>query len=261
MISTKTTMDIIRYANDLYKSKFKTCFVIALVFSIITEYVKIYLMNIGIDNALTQYFATGKLPNKLQSNTILTCLACLSVVTTIIIHGLIISFFRTEENNIKSPSKFRQCCEMFSFLKLKIGKFCYTIVVKLFLLEAAQFLTIIGYFFGIIGIWLITSLSLIILPMILFETVGVINAYKKTINLMYKNSICALQIGFITILMLSIKNIVNVILYKYHINGSLNTGMMHVITIFIEALVIPYIIILTISFYNILNEAITSEIK
>ena len=254
MISTNITADVIKNAGDLYKSKFKICFILALIFSIITEYVKIYLMNLGIDNALTQYFSSGKLPNKLQSSSILICLACMSVSATIIVHGLLINLFDKRLGDVESSSKIAKICKIFTFTKGKIRKFCSAIIIKIVLLEVIQFLTIFSYFLGIIGIWLVTSLSLIALPVILFEEIGIINAYKKTIKLICKNSICALQLSFITILMLSIKNIINVILYKYHINGSLNAGMMHVITIFIEALIIPYIIIITVSLYYILSE-------
>jgi hypothetical protein len=252
MISTNIGGEVIKNTNDLYKSQFKVCFILAVVFSIITEYVKVYLINLGIDNALSHYFATGRLPDKLQNAAILTCLICISVVTTIIVHGILISLFNKKLSSSKALSRIGKIYEILNFIKIK--KFCNAIIVKIILLEITQFLSFISYFLGIIGVWLVTSFSFIILPMVLFENIGVIKAYKKTINLMCKYSICSLQVGFMTIIMLSTKNIINVILYKYHISGSLNTGMMHVITIFIEALIIPYTIILTASLYFIVTE-------
>ena len=236
---TSTLKETMRW----YKSSFKICFILSLALSVITEYFKAYAIHLGLYDALKQYFESGDIPQQFQHNTLLGALGILSIVTTIVVYGLLVCIAGMQLQKQAVATTKADIYQAINIFRARFWPFLGAFFISVILWGLAGFL-------GIIGIWLVTSFSLIIFPVVLLSNVGVFLGYKKTFSLMARNSVYALQMGFITIILLGIKYLVYFIFITINDYNNIHLGIEHVVMVFTEAVTLPFITMLMVSVYH-----------
>jgi len=232
---------------NLYKFSFKVCFVFSLALSVLTEYFKIYAINLGLYDALKQYFESGNIPEHLQNNTLLGFLGILSIVATIVVYGLLVCLGEMQFKNKTAAIKKFEIYKALSIFKGRFWPFFGVFFINVILSGLAGFL-------GVIGIWLITSFSFIVFPLILLSNLGVFQAYKRTFVVMGKNAVYAIQVGFIAVILLGIKYLIYFIFIAINDYDNIHFGIEHAVMVFIEALTLPFVTMLMISVYHRLSD-------
>lgn len=234
----------LKMAWELYCATLKVCFFFAVVSATIAEYFKLYALNSGVAEVLHKYMQTGTLPASLPDAQLLAALGLFSIFVTMCVYGLLICVGGGHIRDGKSKHGVTK--KAFLALKKRFPLFLMVCILNGFLWFLASFL-------NIFVLWLVASFTLIVLPTVLLGNVGVWMTFRENFRLLGGNLLYALQLGFIIILLLMIKYIVSVIFMAFVSAGSVNFGIEYVVIIFVDSLILPFIIMVMVAAFHELN--------
>ncbi|WP_162902111.1 hypothetical protein [Facilibium subflavum] len=249
-----TILDTLKNTLALYKATFKVCFTLALILAAVTEYFKIYAFNLGFNQAIQQYLEEGTLSQDLQGNGTLIWLAVVSIILTVMVYALLVCIGGVQS---QSPDS--------AFSKVKFSQAWLYFRRRFFSFLGAFFINavlwVIGSFLSLIGIWLVVSFTFVIFPVILLDNLGTISGYKENFRLIRANVIYILQLGFITLVLLFVKYLAYLLFSGLGGQAGMSFGIEHVVLVFVEALVLPFVMLLSVSAFYELNRRDDMPIK
>lgn len=246
------TVNTLKSAWQMYRATLKSCFFLAIISAAIAEYFKLYALNSGVGEAIHSYMQSGKLPENLPDAQFLAFLGLFSMFVTMCVYGLLVciggNYFKdgiSQKDGVKKG---------FVIFKKRFPLFLMVCVLNGILWFVASFL-------NIFGLWLAASFTLILLPTVLLGNVGVWMSFRENFRLLTGNLLYALQLGFVVMLVLLLKYIVYALFMAIGQAGDMNFGVEHVVIIFVDALTLPFIIMIMVATFHELNARDDMPIK
>ena len=245
MIGNSAVVNTLKNAYGLYRSAFKVCFVFAVILAAITESFKVLALQSGIDKMAQSYLEEGVVPTHLQASEALLWVGLLSIVATVIVNAMIICI---GGEMFKAQAKFCSKDNLnasFSMFRSRIGLFIVVSVLN-------GILWVLVSMLSVFGIWIISSFTLILFPTVLLGGMGVVATFRENFRLLGSNALYALQLGFVLMLILFAKYVLYAIFSAAHA-GDVGFGIEHVVIIFIEALLLPFSLMIMVAAFFELN--------
>ncbi|WP_440682040.1 hypothetical protein [Cysteiniphilum halobium] len=237
-------VNTLKSAWQMYRVTLKSCFLLAIISAAIAEYFKLYALNSGVSKAVHSYMQTGELPNGFPDAQFLAFLGLFSMFVTMCVYGLLIC---VGGNYLKEGMAQKNAIQKaFSIFKKRFPSFLMVCILNGFLWFLASFL-------NIFGLWLAASFTLILLPTVLLGNVGVWMSFRENFRLLTGNLLYALQLGFIVMLVLLLKYVIYALFMAIGQAGNVNFGVEHVVIIFVDALTLPFIIMIMVAAFYELN--------
>lgn len=237
-------VNTLKIAWKIYSSTLRLCFFFAIISAAIAEYCKLYALNSGLSFAIQSYMQSGKWPASLPHAEFLAFLGLLSMFITICVYGLLVCI---GDNYTKDGVSEKDIVKKaFLIFKKRAPLFLMVCILNGLLWFLASFL-------NIFGLWLVASFTLILFPTVLLGNVGVWMSFHENFRLLGSDLLYALQLGFVVILVLLVKYIVYALFIAIGNAGDLNFGIEHVVIVFIDALTLPFIIMIMLAAFYELN--------
>lgn len=237
-------VNTLKNAWQMYRATLKSCFLLAMISAVIAEYFKLYALNSGVGEAIQSYMHSGKLPDSLPNAQFLAFLGLFSMFVTMCVYGLLVC---VGGNYLKEGVAQKDVVKSaFLVFKKRFPLFLMVCILNGFLWFLASFL-------NIFGLWLAASFTLILLPTVLLGNVGVWMSFRENFRLLTGNLLYALQLGFIVMLVLLLKYVVYALFMAIGHAGDMNFGIEHVVIVFVDALTLPFIIMIMVAAFDELN--------
>ncbi len=249
MPGKNSIVETLKNAFQLYRSTFKICFIIAMLLSVITEGFKVYAQSLGLGKVVAAYINTGKIDESALSNHgLLMFLAVATIVLTLLVYGLLICIGAIKAQSAQNEGFFAKDMQA-ALLMLRrrfwsfVGAFILSIILWVF-----------GSFLSLIGIWIVISITLVFFPVVLIDNLNPFAGFKENLRLMRPHIWYVLQLGFIVVLLLFLKSGLYLLFTSITGVDQLGFGIEHVLMIFIEALFLPYVMMLSVAAFYELNK-------
>mgnify|MGYP001027350930 CR=1 FL=1 len=226
-------IDILNEAKSLYLLQIKTFFALAFIFALLKQAGSFFLER---SVHLTGDHLTLKQP-------VLLMLTAIIVLLVSILLSALIQRFAYNAYQLKKHT-FRQCWEM-SLQKLP-RLFITGLIVYL--------LSAIGVALYVIPGVLVFTFLFIAQPLILFDDLPVLQSIKTSLQWVAKHYFIVLNVAIVNLLLVYLPNI----FINFFINNTANTvsfGIDEVVSIFINALIFPYLCLLVLVVYHKLHQA------
>ncbi|MFZ9035575.1 MAG: hypothetical protein ACO2ZM_05610 [Francisellaceae bacterium] len=235
--------DTFRQAYGCYQKNFRSVFLCAMLLSALSQYVIIYADRLGLRTLFQSLSSENGMTEPVVGIDKLGWLVMLLFVLNFMIYALIIAIYdkdRTAEANPYSHA--------FGLLRRRFWSFFVVYVLNGILVS------LFGFVFWIVGIWLALSLTLVVFPNVILGNKGVKEAYIDDFLKLKQHVFYMLQIGFIVILLLFVGKFLHFLMESAGFNGQIGFGVEHVVLIFVEAVVLPFILALNVTAYYLMNE-------
>ncbi len=232
-------------AWNLYFSNLRLSFSFVLISTIISECFKLYAIRIGIDHIIYEFIHNGNISNKLDDITILCLLGIISILLTTCVYGFLICIGGEYlKQHVKKNFPINESIKnAFILFKKRFGLF---LLICFFL---SLLMWILANLLNILGILLVTSLTIILLPTTFLGNFGIfLNFYKTNFQSLVKDCIYIFQLGIIILTILISKHIIYMIIANFA--DTINYGIKHVILVFSDALTIPFFLMIMVEAFN-----------
>ena len=229
-------------ANNIYKGSFKVAFILSFMLSFITEFCMIYLQNHGLSEFVKSQGQT--MPSNFPSLSIIIIGMIIIMLCTIISYSLIVLV-----NGIKLKQKDILLSDAFRIALQILPK---RILVVLGVFIAFYFInSILTLLLKFTGIFISVMLFVTVLPYILLSSKNIFEGLSLNLNIIKNNFLYMFKISLLLfILMLSKLLIIYAVSY-IGLNNATEINLENIVIVFSEALVIPYILAISVSVYDL----------
>ena len=245
MIEKGLIANILVKSFDLYKRGFKIFLILGVFLATLSEYFKLKIINAGFDKVIIDYFHDKSLPENPDNYFSLLILGIISFLLVLTFNAFLlclgINLFTKKQSNTYECFQ-----DAFRLFRRKLILF---IIISI--INGALFL--IASILGLFGIWFITSFTLTVFPILFLSKHGVVSIFINNFILLGKNWICALQMGFLVVALMLVKNLIYVFLNSLT-NTNVGFGIEHALIVFTEAFTLPLTLIISICTFFVLNE-------
>lgn len=241
-MSNLTFKETISLAIQIYKKSFKLTFVLAFMLSFISEYCFVYLMRHGMMNYIE---SNGKdIPANFPTGDILTLMVLVIIVATIFVYAMIILLQSILiKQDMSNSDALRLSLQVFSKrLVAFIGVFLLSMVV----------MSLLSVFLQYLGMFVATLLFFTVLPAVLLEQKGAIDAIRDNFTILKANFFYMMRLTLAVIALMIVKPLLTVgLVYMVksidiEINP-LETSVQNIIVTILDSLIIPFIFSITVA--------------
>ena len=234
-MSNLTFKETISLATEIYKKSFKLTFVLAFMLSFISEYCFVYLMRHGM---LDYIESNGKeIPANFPSGDILALMVLVIIVATIFVYAMIIllqGIFIKQD--MKNADALKLSLQVFSKRVFAfIGVFLLSMVV----------MSMLSVFLQYLGMFVATLLFFTVLPAVLLEQKGAVDAIKENFIILKTNFFYMVRLTLAVLALMVIKPFLTfgLIYMLKSMNVEINpleTSIQNIIVTVIDSLIIPF---------------------
>ena len=241
-MSNLTFKETISLATEIYKKAFKLTFVLAFILSFISEYCFVYLMRHGM---LDYIESNGKeIPANFPSGDILALMVLVIIVATVFVYAMIILLQGILiKQDMKNSDALKLSLQIFSKRVFAfIGVFLLSMIVMSMLTVFLQYL----------GMFLAILLFFTVLPAVLLEQKGAIDAIRENFIILKANFSYMMRLTLAVLALMTVKPFLTfglVYLLKsmsVEINP-LETSIQNIIVTVIDSLIIPFMFSITVA--------------
>lgn len=232
-------------AKYMYKRAFKVAFVLTVLLAFLSEYFVVYMMNSGAMVALQVYNETGVMPENIPGASTLLWLSVAVILGTMVIYGLIICILGASRR-AESVAIYKSTAMLAIGFDLLKGRFFSLLGVYII---CALIWSALVMFLSVIGMWLAITFLLVAIPAVLLGGKNVFQGIAMSFKLAKDSIFYTFQIALMVVAMILIKPLLYVILPSLGIESSVGFGLEHVIIIFIDACVKPFMLALVVAAY------------
>ncbi len=226
-------------AWQLYKSGFGTFFKVAFIAAAFVEYLYVYLINHHINFSSMED----------QSADVPTGMFWLSVITLavmIMVTGFIIARGGSQVKNPEASSSSELNKIATRLLMERLGTFTLVYITSVILLVGAS------AFLSVVGMWLVTTFTLVLYPAVLVGKQRFIGAYRQSVKWAGSDIWYTFQLALIVVGLWLLDHVLRAILgYGFEAqDDSISFGVQQVIVIFINAVIMPLGLMIAVAAYE-----------
>ena len=241
-MSNLTFKETISLATQIYKKSFKLTFILAFMLSFISEYCFVYLMRHGMMDYVE---SNGKdIPANFPSGDVLALIVLVIIVATIFVYAMII---------LLQGILIKQDMKNSDALKLSLQIFSKRVFafIRVFLLSMIV-MSMFTVFLQYLGMFVATLLFFTVLPTVLLEQKGAVDAIKENFIILKENFFYMMRLTLAVIALMVVKPLLTIglvyMLKNMNIEiNPLETSIQNIIVTVIDSLIIPFMFSITVA--------------
>lgn len=239
----------VKSALQLYRNSFKICFMLSMFLAVVSECFKVYAMRFGLYEAVAQYLKAGTInESRITHNGLLVSIAILSVISVVVVYALIVCIGILQGQNREKCFQTGDFNNAWQCFRRHFWCFIGAFILNVFLWG-------LGSLLSLIGIWLVISFTFVLFPVVLAEGLGPFAGFRENLRRIRPHIAYVLQLGLVVMLLLLLKVFLYSLLTGLSGFDRIEFGVEHVLIIFVDALVLPFVLMLSVAAYIELNHS------
>lgn len=232
-------------AKYMYKRSFKVAFVLTVLLAFLSEYFVVYMMKSGAMQAIQAYNETGVMLDNIPGASLLLWLSIAVILGTMIIYALIICILAATRQS-QSVAIYKPTAMLSIGADLLKKRFFPLLGVYI---VCAIIWSALVMFLSVIGMWIAVTFLLVAIPAVLLGGKSVFSGIAYSFTLAKNNIFYTFQVALMVVAIILIKPLLYVILPSLGVESAVGFGLEHVIIIFIDACIKPFMLAIVVAAY------------
>ena len=239
-------VDTFKRAARLYTSTFNLCFFLSLILSSFSEYFKICLLSLQFSQDMT-HLEIDFLRQSIYISDTLTYLVLALFMLTAVIYALLICIGGIKDANYNVLKNLDILKKSAHLLKKRLWTF-------VLMFATISFCWGLSLFLGIFFICFVMTVTFVLLPIVILGNLSFSDAIKRNYVFIRRNFFYLLYLSLVTIILFFFKFCLFNIIFNLSNTFFVSLSIFHVFVICVESLILPFVIMLSVSTFLVLDK-------